>query len=60
MDVTLNFNGNNYTLKLHEMDIWTHSATISTNEMTTFIQEVLNNNPDIKSIIAGGASNVKK
>ena len=60
MEVTLNFNGKNYTLKLHEMDIWTHSATISTPEMTTFIQEILANNLDIKQAIIGGAVNVKK
>ena len=61
MDVILNFNGKNYTLQLHELDIWTHSATISQNEMIIFIGDVLANNPDIKSIITGGgATNVKK
>ncbi len=60
MEVTLNFNGKNYTLKLHEMDIWTHSATISTAEMTIFIQDVLTNNPDMKLAIMGGVSSVKK
>ena len=60
MDVTLNFNGKNYTLKLHEMDIWTHSATISSQEMTIFIQEVLANNQDMKQAITGGTANVKK
>ena len=59
MEVTLNFNGKNYTLKLHEMDIWTHSATISTPEMTTFIQEILANNIEIKNAIMG-VTNVKK
>ena len=61
MDVILDFNGKNYTLKLHELNIWTHSATISQNEMIIFIGDVLANNPDIKSIITGGgATNVKK
>ena len=59
MEVTLNFNGKNYTLKLHEMDIWTHSATISTPEMTTFIQEILANNIELKNAIMG-VTNVKK
>ena len=61
MDVILNFNNKNYTLQLHELSIWTHSATISQNEMIIFISEVLANNPDIKNIITGGgATNVKK
>ena len=59
MEVTLNFNGRNYTLKLHEMDIWTHSATISTPEMTIFIQEILANNIELKNTIMG-VTNVKK
>ena len=61
MDVILNFNGKNYTLQLHELNIWTHSASISQNEMIIFIGEVLANNPDIKNIITGGGStHVKK
>ena len=59
MEVTLNYNGKNYTLKLHELDIWTHSATISTPEMTTFIQEILANNIELKNAIMG-VTNVKK
>lgn len=53
MDVILNFNNKNYTLKLHELDIWTHSATITDAEMTNFIQEILSNNPNIKNVIMG-------
>ena len=51
MDVILNFNNKSYVLKLHEMDIWTHSATISDNEMTIFITEILRDNPKIKEAI---------
>ena len=60
MEVTLDFNGKKYTLKLHELDIWTHTASVSTPEMTTFIQDILDNNPDGKQLIIGGAVNVKK
>ena len=51
MDVILNFNGVNYTLKLHELDIWTHSATVSELEMSAFISQVLKNNPKIAALI---------
>ena len=60
MEVTLSFNGKHHTLKLHELDIWTHSATISAPEMTIFIQDILSDNPDIKNTIMGGAANAKK
>ena len=61
MDVTLDFNGKKYTLQLHELDIWTHSATVSAQEITTFIQDIFINNPDIKNTITGGVqANVKK
>ena len=60
MDVILNFNNKNYTLKLHELDIWTHSATISNSEMVVFIQDIFTNNPDIKMQIMGGGINAKK
>ena len=48
MDVTLSFNSKNYILKLHEVDLWTHQATMNDNEMTQFIIEVLKNNLAIK------------
>ena len=60
MEVTLDFNGKKYTLKLHELDIWTHTASVSTPEMTTFIQDILANNPDMKQVIIGGVANAKK
>ena len=60
MDVILDFNNKNYTLQLHELNIWTHSATISDTEMVTFIQEIFINNPDIKAQIVGGVNNAKK
>ena len=60
MDVILNFNSKSYTLKLHEMDIWTHTAAISNAEMIIFIQEIFVNNPDIKSAVMEGVSNAKK
>lgn len=60
MEVILNFNNKSYILKLHELDIWTHSAAISTSEITIFIQEILANNPDLKNIIITGVGNVKK
>ena len=60
MDVILNFNDKNYTLQLHEMDIWTHSASISNQEMITFIQEIFNNNPEIKTQVIGGVNYGKK
>lgn len=59
MDVILNFNSKNYTLKLHELDIWTHSATISAAEMIIFIQDIFTNNPDIKSAVTGVAGGIK-
>ena len=51
MDVILNFNGVNYILRLHELDIWTHSATVSELEMSAFISQVLKNNPKIAALI---------
>ena len=60
MDVNLNFNNKNYTLKLHEMDIWTHSATISNQEMIEFIKDIFNNNSDVKTAVIGNIINIKK
>ena len=60
MDVILNFNSKNYTLKLHELDIWTHSASVSSQEMVIFIKDIFDNNPDIKIAVIGGVSNAKK
>ncbi len=60
MEVILNFNNKNYTLKLHEMDIWTHSASISEQEMVTFIKDIFDNNSNVKIAVVGGVSNVKK
>ena len=61
MDVILGFNGKNYTLQLHELNIWTHSATISQEEMVVFIKDIFANNIEIKDkVIGGGSTNVKK
>ena len=60
MEVILNFNNKNYTLKLHEMDIWTHSASISEQEMVAFIKDIFDNNSNVKIAVVGGVSNVKK
>ena len=51
MDVILNFNNKDYILKLHEINIWTHQATMDDTEMITFIDEILKNNPNIKDSI---------
>ena len=47
----LNFNNVVYTLKLHEIDIWTHQATMSEQEMIIFIAKILHNNADIVNTI---------
>ena len=56
MDVMLSFNNKVYTLKLHEVDIWTHQATMDDTEMTTFITEILKNNPNIREAIVKNES----
>ena len=47
----LNFNNKIYTLKLHEVDIWTHQAMMDNTEMVLFITEILKNNPETKNAV---------
>lgn len=51
MDVMLSFNNKVYVLKLHEVDIWTHQATMDDTEMAIFITEILKNNPETKTTV---------
>lgn len=51
MNINLKFNNKLYSLKLDNVDIWTHEASMEDETMQNFIIEILTNNDNIKKAV---------
>lgn len=51
MIVNLSFNGKIYHLNLSNIDLWTHQATMSDDDMLEFIIDILKNNSNLRQTV---------